>query len=209
MTLDHRRRLLLLLVPIIVVGVLGTIADWLAPSLIVHHPLLEIAFNPKIRYLALAAGRIPAPVWFGVAFGRLVAVDPFWYLLGRWYGEDAVRWIDRRFRGGRALRLIERWFSRASWPIVLVAPDGVICLLAGATGMSAPTFVALDFLGTVARLVLIRLLADALAGPLTDVGRYLGRYAWWLVGLSLVVGGFQLWRRLRARQDHTARNSHR
>ena len=199
-----RRRLLPILVPIIAFAILGTIADWLAPSLIVHHPLLAIALNPKVRYLALAAGRIRAPLWSAVAFGRLLVLDPFWYLLGRWYGEDAIGWIDRRFGGGRGLRLVERWFSRASWPLVLVAPDGVICLLAGATEMPVPTFIALDLAGTVARLVLVRFLADVLTGPLNDLTRFLGRYAWWLVAFSVAVGVFQLWRRLRAVQRRTA-----
>jgi membrane protein DedA with SNARE-associated domain len=193
-----------LVAPIIAVGAAGTLADWLAPALIVTRPLLEMALNPKIRYLALAAGHVSAFVWIAVGFCRLVMLDPCWYLLGRWFGDDVMRWMTTRFGFGRGLRAIERWFARASGPIVFMAPDGVVCLLAGATGMSIPVFVALDLAGTIARLLAIRMLADALAGPLGAMTTYVARYAWGLVGLSVGIGAFQLWRRLHTARRHAA-----
>jgi membrane protein DedA with SNARE-associated domain len=88
---------------------------------------------------------------------------------------------------------------------VLVAPNGLVCLLAGTTGMSAPTFAAIDVAGTLGRLVLIRLLADVLARPLAVITRYVGRYSWWLVALSVGVGALQLRRRAGAVRHHAGK----
>jgi membrane protein DedA with SNARE-associated domain len=182
-----------------VVGVLGTIADWLAPALLVAHPLLVVGLDPKIRYLALTAERVALPVWFAAAFVRLFATDPLWYLLGRWYGDDAASWLERRLGMGRTLRLVERWFGRASWPIVAAAPDGLVCLLAGATGMSPLTFVVLDVIGTVGRFVLVRALVGPFGGQIAGVGHLVGRYAWWLVAMSVTLTAARMWRHSRTR----------
>src|SRR5438105_4488909 len=88
----RRIRVSVLLVPIIVLHVAGTLADWFAPALLAHAPLLELFLNPRLRYMALVADRVGTVAFFSVALIRLVMLDPLYYFLGRWYGDAAVRW---------------------------------------------------------------------------------------------------------------------
>jgi hypothetical protein len=68
-------------------------------------------------------------------------------------------------------------------------------------------FALLDAAGTIARLVLLRTLADLFTGPLTDATRFIDRYQWWLVGLSVGIGLVQLSRRRTARRGSGSRPS--
>ena len=151
----------LLVAPIIAFGISGLVADWFGPVLALQHPLLQIALDRKIRYLALSAHHVAPLPWLFVGFARLTVTDPFWYVLGRSYGEDSTRWIEKHLGGARLIRLTERWFSRPSWLIVIIAPDGLVCLLAGATDISPVTFALLDLVGTIGRLVVVAVLAEA------------------------------------------------
>ena len=67
--------------------------------------------------------------------------------------------------------------------------------------MPVVLFAVLDVIGTIARLLLVRTLADIFVGPLASVTRVLGRYEWWLVAVSIVIGIAQLLRR-----RHTTRS---
>lgn len=50
-------------------------------------------------------------------------------------------------------------------------------------------FGVLDLAGTVGRLMLVLVLADALAGPVSSLMHLIIGYQGWLVGLSLALGG--------------------
>ena len=194
-----RRRLGLLLTPIVILSLAGLLADWFAAAILTEHPLLQVFLNPRIRYLTLASNHLDALSFYGVAFLRLVLTDPLFFLFGRWHGDAALRWMERHWPASEALiRWTERAFGRASYVLVAVAPNGVICLLAGATGMSPAAFVVLNVGGTVARLVLIRTLAAAFAQPLEQAFQFVSRFRWWLVGLSVAIGLVQLYRGRRA-----------
>jgi membrane protein DedA with SNARE-associated domain len=203
-----RLRLTLLLTPIGVMTILGNIGAWFGPALIVHHPLLEIFLNPGNRYLALAANEVSTAAFFTVGFARLVLTDPIWYLLGLWYGDDALAWAKARSPGtARTIERLERWFARARDPIVFIAPNGPICLLAGATKMPVLRFAVLNLTGTIARLVLIWKLADVFSGPLGAVSRFIDRYQWWLVSVSLAIVFLQVARNQRQTPDDTRTES--
>ena len=191
-----RRKLTLLLIPIIALTVAGTLADWFAAAIIVRHPLLEMFLNPRIRYLTLVANRVEPVAFFLVGFFRLVLTDPLFYLLGLWYGDAALRWMERR-GNPRVVRAAEGWFAKAAYPIVFIAPNGFVCLLAGATGMAPVVFVALNVTGTIIRLVTVRALANVLERPLEAVLRVVDRYQWWIVGVSVALGVFEWWWRRR------------
>lgn len=181
-------------------GVAGTLADWFAAAIITRHPLLQVFLSPRIRYLALASNSVGMLPFFVVGFLRLVLTDPLYYLLGRWYGDDALGWADRNWGGSsHSVRIIERWFARAAYPIVAVAPNGLVCLLAGATGMPPVPFAVLNVTGTMARLVIIRAFAAALEGPLEALVGFIDRYQWWIVAVSVAVGLVQLRRSRRPR----------
>ena len=196
----RRRRLWLLLVPIGIGTVAANVGGYGGPAIVAHHPLLEIALNPTNRYLALAANRVDAWAFYVVGFLRLAVTDPFFYLLGFWYGDRALAWMKARSPGSaRVIERVERIFAKARYPIVFVAPNGLVMLLAGAIEMPVLPLVALDVAGTIARLVVIKLLAHVFSGPLAATNRFVDRYQWWLVGLSLAIGAWQISRR-RARQ---------
>lgn len=194
-----RRVLYLLLAPIIALSVAGTLGDWFAAAIINEHPLLQMFVNPRNRYLALASNQIDTVPFYVVGFLRLVLTDPLFYLLGYWYGDNALRWIEKRLgEDGSMVQSFERFFAKAAYPIVLLAPNGYICAMAGMTGMRPMVFVSLNVTGTAVRLVAIRQFAATFDAPLQEVLEFIQRYQWWIVGFSVALGAWQLtgkWRR--------------
>lgn len=187
---EHRRRIPLpiLLTPIVILAVVGTVADVIGPGLINEHPLLQMFLNPRNRYLLLAAPQVEATAFLVVGFVRLVLTDPLFYVLGVQYGDAALRWAERKTGDDvGVIRTAERFFARFGPVIILIAPSGYLCLLAGATGMRPRLFAALNVIGTLGRLLLFLLLGEAFRQELTTVLDFIQRYQWWLVGLSLVV----------------------
>ena len=188
---------MLLITPIVVMSVVGMLADLLAPALIDKHPLLQMFLNPRNRYLVLAAPQVDIVPFFLVGFLRLTLTDPLGYLLGYLYGDAALRWVERKLGEDREtgyIAMIERFFSKASYVIVVVAPNLYICILAGATGMRPQVFIPLNVLGTLARLTVIWFVGETFEEPLGEVLEFIAEYRWWLLALSGVVIGFQLWR---------------
>ena len=191
-TRDRRAPLPLLLVPIIGAVVVAVIGDVVGPSLINEHPLWQITLNPRNRWLLLAAPQVAAWPFLIVGFVRLVAIDPLFYLLGLQHGDAALRWAERRLGDEAGLvRKIEHWFGKAAPGVVLVAPNGYVCLLAGATGMRLRTFLVLNFIGTTGRLTLFLVAGAAFRDQLLDVLEFVQRYQWWLVALSLLIVSLQ------------------
>lgn len=188
-----------LLAPIIALSLAGTLGDWFAAAIITEHPLLQMFINPRSRYLALASNQVDTVPYYVVGFFRLVLTDPLFYLLGYWYGDNALRWIEKKLGDdGGLVKGFERIFSKAAYPIVLLAPNGYICAMAGMTGMRPAVFMSLNVVGTAVRLVVIRQTAEALSSPLEGLLELIQRYQWWIVGVSMAIGLWQLtsrWRR--------------
>jgi membrane protein DedA with SNARE-associated domain len=191
-----KRRLVVLLILIGAATVMANIGGWFGPAILVDHPLLEMFLNPANRYLALASNRVDVTAFYGVGFFRLALTDPVFYLFGLSYGDAALQWLRERSAGSaRLLQTVERWFAKAGWVIVFIAPNAIVCLLAGATKMRVLPFVVLDVTGTIARLVLIRALADVFTGPLAAATRFIDRYQWWLLAITIGLGVWQAARR--------------
>ncbi|MBW3574406.1 MAG: hypothetical protein KY450_05990 [Actinobacteria bacterium] len=192
--ISPRRRipLAVLLTPIVVLTAVGAVSDVIGPGLINERPLLQMFLNPRSRYLLLASPQIDAVPFFVVGFLRLVSTDPLFYLLGVQYGEAALRWAETKLGDdGGFIRGAERFFARFGSVIILLAPSGYLCLLAGAAGMRPRRFIVLNVVGTVGRLVLFRFLGKALDDQLFAVLGFIQRYQWWLIGLSFVVVSLQ------------------
>lgn len=86
--------------------------------------------------------------------------------LGFRYGTQAVDWLEDVMPGlHTAIKKSEGWFRRASTLAVAVEPGAAVCLLAGSARMQPGWFAAINVLGTVARLAVIRLAGSA-AGSL-------------------------------------------
>lgn len=177
-----------LLTPIAVMSAAGIIADALGPKLVTDHPLLQIFLNPRNRYLLLAAPQLDAVPFFVVGFVRLLLTDPIFFLLGRQYGDAALRWTDDNAGTmGPVIRTVERWFGKAAPLVVLIAPSGNMCLLAGASGMRVRLFWTMNVLGTIGRLSLFWIAGDAFRDELESVLEWIQRYQWRLVALSVAI----------------------
>ncbi len=187
------RRALPLLVPIGISTVAGTVANWLAPLLVTRHPLLLIGLNPRLRYLVLASPRLSALAFFAVPLVRLVSIDLLTYLLGRWCGEAVLAWVAPRIgRASRVLRVLQRWFGRAAPVATFAFPSGIVCLLAGSSGMRLEPFACLAVGGILLRLVGVRILATVLRPQLAAVLRFIARNQVWLLALTLAAGVVQV-----------------
>lgn len=191
----HRRTLTFLIVPIVGLIIASNIGDALATTLATTHPLTLIALNARNRNLVLVTNQLDAISFYGVATFRLLLSDPLFFLLGYWYGETAVQWMERRTRSfGSTMRQMETWFSKAGLLLVFIAPNNIVCLLAGAAGMSVAAFFAANIAGTIVRLYLIRRVGEAFDAPIEDLLGFLRDYRIPLLILSVVlVAAMSFW----------------
>jgi membrane protein DedA with SNARE-associated domain len=193
-----RHTLKLLVVPIVALIVISNIGDALAPKLVESNPLLLIAMNARNRNLILVTNQLDAFSYYAVATARLLLSDPLFFLIGYWYGDTALSWMESRTKTyGSMLRQWERWFQKASYPLVFIAPNNIICLLAGAAGMSAPAFFIINITGTITRLYLIRWLGEAFERPIDDVLDFIARYRVPLLVVSISFFAVMMVRELR------------
>ncbi len=155
-------------------------------SLVERRPALLLSLNSTNRVLVGVTNQLDAPTYYGIGFVRLLLADPLFYLLGLFYGDAAIRWIERKMGDGAASIIwFEKAFKKARYPIVLIAPNNPVCLLAGATGMAWPVFLALNAVGTVGRLYLARLFGKAFIAPISAVTGFLDRYRWPILAVSI------------------------
>ena len=192
--LSSRATLTLLVVPMVAVTAVAQVGDALAPTLLVEHPLLLVAMIPRTRYLVLTAPLVDVVPFFVVGLVRLVLTDPVFFAFGRRYGDVGIRWIERKSGSPRTVQTAERWFRKASHPIVAVAPNNLVCVLAGATGMRTAPFLVLNLGGTAVRMALVVWVGDVFSDQLLDVTDFVGRYRWWLTGISVSLVTISVWR---------------
>lgn len=185
--------------PLIGLVIAAQVGDALAPTLVDTHPLLLIVLNARNRNLILVVNQID-PVWFFAVGGiRLLVSDPLFYLLGWFYGDAAVSWLERRsVTARRYARSFERYFHKASYPLVFIAPNNAICLLAGSSGMRPVYFFALNIAGTLTRLWLIVLIGEAFEKPIEWLLDFIGTYRWYLLAVTVSIVGFTVWRESKA-----------
>ena len=195
-----RGRTALLTVPLVVVFATAALGNALAPSLVGTHPAVLLAMNATTRHLLLTSGSVDVVTWTLLGLGRRLLEDPFLYFLGRWYGDDALAWVDRKVGGGRGLDLVRRRFKLLGYPLVALAPGGVVCLLAGASGMGPVAFLTLNILGTLATLVALRAIGEEAAQPIEEVVAFAARNPVPLTVLTILLTGGWLVRRRRAGQ---------
>ncbi len=194
-----RRRAALVIVPIIVLVIGNYAGGALFPTLVTEHPLLLILLSPSNRNFVFVADRIDPTAYYVFGTLRLLAPDPLFFLLGRWYGDAAITWMEHRTPTyGQMMRTLERWFSKASWPVVTVIPNNPVCLLAGAAGMSVGVFAVLNVIGTIGRLVLLKLTGKLLANPIGWLLDLIAQYRLPLLALSISIVGFTVFREWRA-----------
>jgi membrane protein DedA with SNARE-associated domain len=191
----RRRELALFAVPMVILAIGANVGNALAPTLLTREPMLLLALAPRLRWLLLSSPNVHSLAFYGIPFVRALGVLSLYYFFGRRYGDAALRWVeDRAGRSMRPVRWIERQFHRARFPIILAFPGTLAALLAGADGMPFLGFLVAAMAGTVARLVLVRTVANLFADVLLDVLDWVANNQLWLtiasVGLVLV---YVLW----------------
>lgn len=198
----NRKRLALVVAPIVGLIVAAYVGDALTTTLAPNHPLLLVLLNARSRVLVLTTNQLDAVSYYLAAGGRLLASDPLFYLLGRWYGDAMIVWVEKRSKTfGEQIRLYERAFAKAAYPLVFIMPNPYICLFAGASGMKVGAFFTLNIAGTVARLYLIRRLGEAFDEPIQSVLRFFADYRLPLFVISVALVVFIVWNDRRQGKD--------
>jgi membrane protein DedA with SNARE-associated domain len=190
----------------VLIGVLvvaNNVGSIFTTTLAEDHPAWLLALNSSNRSLGLTTNQLGAVSYYGLGMLRLLVADPLFFILGLWYGDAAIRWLERKWASqGELARQFERWFDKAAYPIVFLAPNNIVCLLAGASGMPLAGFVATNLAGTLARLYLIRVLGKTFESPIERVLDFFAEYRWPLLVASIVlVGGSFLLDRKRGGSD--------
>jgi membrane protein DedA with SNARE-associated domain len=185
--------------------VLGLTTTALTSSLLKEERFLGlIALSPRYRNIVLGASKIDLGPFMLVSVARLLASDPLYFLIGKYFGDSALRWFERLMggadSGGKLISTTERWFHIKGGRVAIVLSaffaGPIVCILAGAAKMKARRFFVLDFFGTIAIVVLLRLFAKPLEPVVEFVIDVNKRYWKWLtlgaigfVILSLARGG--------------------
>lgn len=174
------------LIGILVVA--NLVGSALMTTLARDHPAVLLSLNSTNRVLGVTTNQLDATSYYGIGAARLLVADPLFFILGMWYGDAAIRWVERKWSSqGEVLRMLERGFDKAAYPLVFLAPNNIICLLAGASAMPLAAFVAVNVAGTLTRLFLIRQAGEALESPLDGLLDFFDRYRWPLLALSVVL----------------------
>ena len=171
----NRRTLTLLLVPAVFFWVAAQAGAILLPRFVETQPLLIVALNARRTYLALTADNSPMVAWFIIGFARQMIADPIFFMLARVYGDNAVRIIERQY-GGALYKRWEPYLRKGLYFFTALAPNVILCALAGASQMRTRTFIIINALGTMASLIVIRIFGDVFSGPIGSVRDILREY---------------------------------
>ena len=161
-----RRSPLWLVVPLVVILGTAAVGNAAFPALVNDHPLVLLALNATTRHLVATSTSVDVVPYVLVALARRLVEDPFLYLLGRRYGDGAVEWMARRLGGATVLRRARRRFRGWGTVLVFFFPGGVVCVLAGASGMPPALFLVLNVVGTLVTIALLRSAGEEVEGPL-------------------------------------------
>jgi membrane protein DedA with SNARE-associated domain len=186
----NRRRLRILLGLIVVITLTNLVGDILAAGLVETHPLWLIALNSRKRWILAVVPHTDLVPFFIVAVLRQLLSDPLYYAIGRWYGDAGARWLERKMgEGGTVIRWLESGFAKAAWPMVIIVPNPIICMLAGASGMPPLLFFVLNLGGTIAAIAVFRSFGDVFGGPIEGVTGFLNDYRLPIIAISFVLFG--------------------
>lgn len=162
------------------------------------NPIGLLALNSSNKFLLGTSVVTDFWPFLIVATLRLLVADPLFYGLGYIYGPQALHWAKRVFPGIDPI--VDQFeddqtgFKKALTPLVFIAPNNPVCLLAGVAAMPIRRFVILNVTGTIGRVLLVRfighLFEDQIESVLDMIARYQG---WFLRGSIILVVGYLAW----------------
>jgi membrane protein DedA with SNARE-associated domain len=177
-----------LVAPIVVLVAAGTVANAIWPALLRTHPLLLIALDARNRFLVLVATKVDVTPFMAIGFARRIASDPLFFALGWLYGDRAVRWVEKRFAPDTGLATwMSHRFSRYAPFLVFFFPGSLVCVLAGASGMSPALFGVFNVAGTVTILAVLYAFGDVFHGPVSVVTGFVDRNFKVFTAVSIVL----------------------
>ena len=154
------------------------------------HPAGLIALSARQRYLVLAVAGGISPLAFAIVGAARIAIAfVVCHLIGRAYREQALTWFTR-YLGvtDEALDTYNRGFSSAEIGLIpFFAGSNIVAVLTGVHRTPPRRLALLLALGIAGRLVLMWYLAQAFEDELLDVLKFIQRYQWWALGLSIAL----------------------
>ena len=207
-TVPHRRppsqrtlRIVVLL-PIIAYAA-APIGAALFPSLEKDNPALLLILHARLRALIAVVNQVNTVYFFVVGSLRMLVTDPLFFLLGYWYGDAIVSWMEQRTPStGKAVRRYEKLFRDAAYPVGVLAPSSIVCALAGSAGMRPVVFMALNTLGTVGRVVAVKIFGKRFEEPIDAIVTWISDNRLFLLPITIGLVVFAVGRDVvRGRRD--------
>ena len=162
------------------------------------HPLGLLALNSSNKYLLATSISLDLVPMVLVATLRLLAPDPIFFAMGWLYGDRALHWARRTFPGSTGLldqaKTDPRLVHKVLNVLVVVAPNNLVCLVAGVVRFPIKRFIVLNIVGTVGRVLLMRWIGLFFEDQIEDVLEVVNRYQTWLIwGSVAVVAAVLIW----------------
>jgi len=160
-------------------------AEW-----VIDQPLALLALNSSNKYLLATSVNTDLLPVLVVSTLRLMAPDPLFYAIGYFYGDRALHWAGNVFPGispvieqARADDGSFRWLMTA---LLVIMPNNPVCLVAGVVRVPFVRFVSLALIGTVGRILLMRVIGSIFEDQIEDVLEVVARYQRWFLLASIV-----------------------
>lgn len=176
---------------IIALVVANNVGNMMWAKWIHDNPIALLALNSSNKYLLGTSVVTDFWPYSVVSTLRLLAPDPLFYALGFLYGPQALHWAKRVFPGIDPV--IDQFedestgFKKALGPLVFIAPNNPVCLLAGVAAMPIRRFMLLNITGTIGRVILFRLIGLALRDQIESVLETVARYQGWFMRVSILL----------------------
>jgi membrane protein DedA with SNARE-associated domain len=198
----QRRKLQLLVGPLVLLFAARGIGVALAPALLERAPVALFLMAPLGRHLVLISPGLDTVSFVVLGMVGYFIMDPFTYMLGREYGQNAVTWVEQRSGiAGGWVRWVDRLFRRAAPIVLFVSPGPFINLLAGAAKMRVSLWLTLNLAGTFAAVLIARFFSKALADAIGAIREFVEANvaALTLVSVAVVIVSTVFRRRLMRR----------
>ena len=150
--------------------------------------LLALSSRNRYLVLALTAG-ISLWSYAVIATLRISVAFAVCHLIGRAYRDQALNWFTRYLGiSPESLDAFQRGFEKAQWVLVpFFVGSNIVAVLSGIHRTTVTKLVLLVSTGIAGRLVVMWWLARTFEDPLTRFLRWVDRYQWWLVAISVLV----------------------